>query len=112
MGIWTKKDKYVDLGEKLKKREERLENFKESMNEKPEVKTETQNTGGFFGGFFGRGTSSPEPTPTESESSEEKRKKLAKRLMDLTNRQEEQEKEIYRLKQRIEVLERKQRVGY
>ncbi len=39
---------------------------------------------------------------------EEKRKKLAKRLVDMTNRIEELDNKIYHLQQRLEVLEKKE----
>jgi hypothetical protein len=40
-------------------------------------------------------------------SGEERKKRLVKRLMDMTQKMEQQEKEIYQLQQRLEVLERK-----
>ncbi len=46
-----------------------------------------------------------------SESSDEKRKKLAKRLMDMTAKLEDISNQIYHLQQRIEVLERKSNVS-
>ena len=41
------------------------------------------------------------------ESAEEKRKKLAKRLMDMTSKMEDLNNQIYHLQQRVEVLEKK-----
>ena len=52
----------------------------------------------------------PNSTSTGSDSEEEpeeKRKKLAKRLMDITDRLEEVSNQIYHLQQRVEVLEKK-----
>lgn len=128
MGLFKKKsDGYVDLTEKLSREEAKLERFKASSmpettsdsvvdmtNQPVEEKQESQSSGGFFNFFGGASTasetqSSPEP---QVSGTEERKKKLSKIISDLTNRLEEQEKEIYHMKQRIEVLERKQRVGY
>lgn len=79
--------------------------------------TETTGSGsGFFGGFFGGGsgstnTSSTETTPalpgSESVNPDEKRRKLAKRLSDMTTKIEDLSNQIYHLQQRLEVVERK-----
>lgn len=105
MGFFKKEKGYVDLGEKLRKKEERVSNFKESIQEE---KTSEESSGGFFG-FFGGNAQASE---VQSDSQEDKRKKISEKLRELTSKIEEQENEIYRLKQRVEVLERKQRVGY
>ena len=113
MSIFKKKKPgYLDLGKKLARQEEKLESFKSNNFIEP-MQTENANDSqpsGFFGGFFG-GSSTAADVQTSS-TNDERREKLKKRLIDMTNRIEEQEKEIYNLKQRMEVLERKQRVGY
>jgi len=115
MGLFKrKKDNYVDLGEKLKKQEERIERFQNniSTNEGDIIKNvtpEPETQGGFMG-FFGSSaskTEEPEESPVE-----ERRKKLKSILNSLTDRLDEQEKEIYKLNQKLEVIERKQNVGY
>ncbi len=123
MGIWKKKEKgYVDLSEKMRKQQEKAESFRQNVSS-DETPVETvgsnnssQNSGGFFGGFFGGGSSSSSdtivPAETESANPEERKRKLAKRLIDMTKRMEDMENEIYQLKQKVEVLEHKQRVGY
>lgn len=59
--------------------------------------------------FFGSSNfNSEQNTPETLESSEEKRKKLAKRLVDMTNKLEELDNKIYHLQQRVEVLEKKE----
>ncbi len=61
--------------------------------------------------FFGSNQSSSVSSNSEDndlESPEEKRKKLAKRLVDMTNHIEELDNKIYHLQQRIEVLEKKE----
>jgi len=61
----------------------------------------------FFSDNFSKDSSSNNDF---SENSEEKRKRLAKRLVDMTNKLEELDNKIYHLQQRIEVLERKEGV--
>ena len=51
------------------------------------------------------------PVEEDSDSPEEKKKKFAKRLVDMTDRIEELSTQIYHLQQRIEVIEQKMRVG-
>lgn len=119
MGLFKKKkDGYVDLSEKLRKQEEKLKVFRanNSIGESSEISesiheptVEPVNQGGFMGFFGGSTTKAEEPGESPVE---EKRKKLKLILNGLTDRLDEQDKEIYRLKQKLEVIERKQNVGY
>ena len=119
MGLFKKKkDGYVDLGEKLRKQEEKIKSFRNnnSIGESSEISEsiheptpEPENQSGFMG-FFGSSTPAVEE-PIESQP-EERRKKLKSILNGLSDRLDEQDKEIYRLKQKLEVIERKQNVGY
>ncbi|NCO18242.1 hypothetical protein COT60_00645 [Candidatus Pacearchaeota archaeon CG09_land_8_20_14_0_10_30_9] len=115
MTIWKKKEKYVDLSDKMRKQQERIENFKLNMEEEPISKPSTQeNSGGFFSFFGGSGSASSAGTSEKSptENPEERRKKLTKIISDITTKMEDLENQIYHLKQRMEVLERKQKIGY
>ncbi len=102
MGIFRrKKSDILDLTERYptprKEQEIEVEN---SPSEK--------NTSGF--GFFSaiaNTASSQKDSSDVSESSDERRRRLAKRLMDITNRLEDLSNQIYRLQQRVELLERK-----
>ena len=47
-----------------------------------------------------------------SESIEEKRRKLAKRLIDMTNRIDDLSNQVYHLQQRLEVLEKKNKTEF
>ena len=48
MTIWRKKEKYIDLSERIRKQEEKLENFKEGMGKtNSQVPSENQSSGGF-----------------------------------------------------------------
>jgi len=117
MAMFGKKKDYVDLSEKMRRNQEKIDSFRDDVSVPTSTNTNASGSnsgGGFFGSFFGGGGSS-NPVPTESESpilDHEKKKKLAKRLMDMTSRIEDLENQIYQLKQKVEVLEHKQRVGY
>lgn len=123
MAIWKRKNDYVDLSNQMRKRQAQLNSFGTDSSEAP-IETISSNVGstqssssggGFFGGFFGGGqnTTPSEPAVSNSDiSSDERRKKLARRLMDMTSKIEDMENTIYKLNQRIEVLERKSRLDY
>lgn len=128
MKIFNKKKSpdYVDLTSQLEKHDKKKKAFipqktnseglvdltdhlpKEDSQPKSKTTEENSNSG-FFGFFSQQPKKEPE---TQTDSQEEKKKRLVKRILDLTNRMEEQEKEIYSLQQRLEVLERKQKLGY
>lgn len=61
----------------------------------------------FFGAPSTPAPSTEETTYGSTENADEKRRKLAKRLMDMTNKIEDLSNQIYHLQQRLEVLERK-----
>ncbi len=61
-------------------------------------------------GFFGSSSKSATPTSAETNEPDTKRK-LAKRLIDMTTKLEDISNQIYHLQQRIEVLERKNDVN-
>ena len=96
MGLFSRKDKVVDLTDKYHKDQEKIQEFKENLSE---AKSE-ENNFGFFGNF------QPTPQP-ESEDSEERKKKLAKRLMEITDKLEEVSNKLYHIEQRLELIERK-----
>ena len=122
MNLFKKKKKVLDLT-RYKKRfpkeepqEEEIKDLTQNSNSQP-APTNSANTGssgGFLGNFFGFGgsSSSAESAPqtvTESSSSdlEERRQKLVKRLTYMTDKLEELSNQIYKLQQRVELLERK-----
>jgi hypothetical protein len=116
MTIWKKKGSgYLDLSEKMKVRERRVQQMKENFNEpvqETEPESAKENQGGFFGNFFGGNVPAPTPAETSEDNPGERKRKLAKRLMDMTSKIEELENTIYKMNQRIEILEKKQRLGY
>ena len=88
MGLFGfgKKENVLDLAERYKRQKER-EQAKESSD-----------------GAASEGT---EEGMDVSDSPHEKKRKLAKRILDMTNRLEDLSNQIYHLQQRVEVLERK-----
>ncbi|MBU2053142.1 MAG: hypothetical protein ABIJ14_03435 [Nanoarchaeota archaeon] len=122
----SKKGKVIDLSERYRRQQERTERIREDMlqtrtpkpqsQESSESQTQSGVPGGMFSIFGG-------PVPivnqkTSSENSmdsptilEERRRKLTKRLIDMTGKIEELSNQIYHLQQRIEVLEKKAGAG-
>jgi hypothetical protein len=133
-----KKDRVVDLSGRLERHRERMRESA-SSNVKPdssgtldlssssnsygtssssessssEGSESSSSGGGFFGSFFSGGSSSSSnSTGIALSESEEKRKRLAKRIASMTEKIEELENEVFRLKQRMDVLEKRQRLDY
>ena len=109
-----KSDNILDLTERYRKQQENL-----VEKEAPAVESisSTDPTGGF--GIFGMTSSSVSTSDSSSNNYEDvsprddKRKKLIKRIMDMTEKMEDLSNQIYHLQQRIEVLEKKSSVrGY
>jgi hypothetical protein len=107
LGFGKRKD-VIDLGERYRRQKERSE---QRAAEQP---SESSSQEAFD--FLGQMAS----TASQSDSSEEvidvssgdgRRKKLAKRIMDMTSRLEDISNQVYHLQQRIEVLERKMNVN-
>jgi predicted RNase H-like nuclease (RuvC/YqgF family) len=128
-----KQDEYIDLDKHLSKQERKVQNIKSykasedgtvdltgqllENTSAPKIESQASNSkssqGGFFGSFFGatQPKDIPESTP-EPEPSETRKKKISEVIRKLSSRIEEQDNEIYKLKQRLEVLERKSRIDY
>ena len=137
MGLFGKnKNKTVDLTESMVRKKERLDTTKENLSPgsvSPQVSagssssTSPDSSGfGFLSNLASAGFSGSSDTSTGSgypgyvnqspagsysdsaaDSEEEKRRKLAKRLIDITNRLEDLSTQIYHLQQRVELLEKK-----
>ncbi len=102
MGLFGfgRKDKVLDLTEKYKRdiAQAEMKKAKECSG------AEGEGNGPFS--FF----DSPDATGTDSADSdtpEEKKRKLAKRIADMTDKMEDLNNQVYHLQQRLEVLERK-----
>jgi hypothetical protein len=107
-GFKRKRD-VLDLTEHYHKHQEKLDAMKEEAQESKE-----EPSSGMFGFLGNMASSASSSTSTNSEDYldtsgpiDEKRKRLAKRIMDMTAKLEELTNQIYHLEQRLEVLERK-----
>ena len=124
MKFFKRKNKILDLTKRYEKQQARAE---EIRSDELESSNSSGNAGGF--GFFGaiantvsQNNSNTNSSSDERENSEyvdissgidDKKRKLAKRLIDMTNKIEELSNQIYHLQQRIEVLEKRSGIsGY
>ena len=119
MGLFKRKERVIDWSEKYREEQK----FNEMMNKRKSSQlqetqptsitpeSETSNPFAFFGN---NPTSSSYSNESESSddseeglSVEERKRRLGKRLLDMTNKIEDLSNQIYHLQQRIEYLERK-----
>lgn len=113
MGLFgfSKKKDVLDLTERYKKQQEKLAQVQSESQESSQ--STSQNAFSFLGDLA---SSSNSETQSEEyvdvSGAEDKRKKLAKRLMDMTAKMEDLSNQIYHLQQRVELLEKKSSVGY
>lgn len=109
MGIFDRNKKgFVDLTDYHKKQQNRAEHIKANLSNEP--KQETQSSGGFFNMFGGANPASTASSVTTYDSDDdanEKKRRLAKRIGDMTDKLEELSNQLYHMQQRIEVIERK-----
>ena len=140
MGFF-KKNKVVDLTEDYHyERKKSKANIKDNLSDTSSTQTpvssssQTQESslGGFFGNFFGSSSSSTPSSSgtsdnlsssnnsynnsglnssTDSLDAEEKRRRLALRLKNMTDRIEDLSTQLYQLQQRMEVVEKKLNSG-
>jgi len=119
MGFFKRRDKIIDLTKGYEPRVIRRDNSVRDLSNNSSEQSQESSSGGFFN-FFGNtnvANSSPGNAPSESYDSNEsldaseKRRRLAKRLKDMTDKVEDLSNQIYLLQQRIEVLEQKTRTG-
>lgn len=92
-----KKERVLDLTERYKKQQAKANQVKDAEQE-----TASQNSLGFLGNFAQVGQSN-----SQEDLGDDRKRKLAKRLMELTSKMEDLSNQIYHLQQRVEVLEKK-----
>jgi Txe/YoeB family toxin of Txe-Axe toxin-antitoxin module len=109
MGLFgKKKEKIVDWSGNYKIQEKRA----------ADNKKEKSSSGLGFLGDMANGTSSSNNISWDNDSQksqdyvQEKKQKLTRRLLDMTSKMEDLSNQIYHLKQRIEVLEKKLRISF
>jgi hypothetical protein len=103
---FKKKDNVLDLTEKYKKQLEAKTNAESNLETTP---SQSESSGL---NFFGSMASSVKEAGPSEENIEvlgdgDRKRKLAKRLIDMTSKIEDLSNQIYHLQQRLEVLERK-----
>ncbi len=95
----------IDLGERYRRQKEKEEIAAESSEN---VQGSSGSAFDFLGGLAsGSKQESSQSEVMDVSSGEDRKKRLAKRLVEMTNRLEDLSNQIYHLQQRIEVLERK-----
>ena len=104
MGLFGfgKKDKILDLTENYKRQMEKAEKVRASQKN-----SSTSSTAGPFSFFDSAATADSSNDAADLSSGEEKKKRLAKRILEMTEKVEDLGNQIYHLQQRLEVLERK-----
>jgi len=119
MGLFTRKKEVLDLTDRYFRQQERLKAIQDSQSQSglispPATATSQESSFGFFGSMANVGASNTTPSSNSDETmilgmdnTEDKRKKLAKRILDMTTRIEDMSNQIYHMQQRLEVLERK-----
>lgn len=117
MGWFKKRNDVIDLGERYRKQQQRLKELKEETEQQSASDSVQQSAPSGIGIFGMSNSTTVSSTPVTSSSDEgvvdlsggadEKRRRLAKRLMDMTDKIEDLNNQIYHLQQRIEVLEQK-----
>lgn len=113
MGWFGKKEKFVDLSEGYRPRER-------MPTRTSAVKRESSSSDiGFLGNLASSNSKSSSSSDISWDSDnatpdyhKEKKIKLVKRFLDMTNKIEDLSNQIYHLKQRIELLEKKMKIGY
>lgn len=116
MGFFNRKDKVIDLSEGYHTDRKALEMIKARQTEQSSQSVQSKpasdvSDGLLFLGGYPNSNTTVDDAFDSSISVEERKKKLAKRLADMTNRIEDLSTQIYHLQQRVELLERKGSLG-
>jgi len=110
-----KRNEVLDLTGRYRRQQEKKEGTEELLNNSSSQNEDVSGLG-FFGAIANTASSSQDnsiQTYGSFDDAEEKKRRLSKRLMDMTEKIEELSNQIYHLQQRIELLERKAGVrGY
>ncbi len=108
MGLFgNKKEKIVDWSEGYKMPKKRI----------PSRSSDSSSNIGFLGNLANSNSDSSEEVSWDNDSPvqedyKEKKTKLAKRLLEMTGKIEDLSNQIYHLKQRIELLEKKLKISF
>jgi len=99
-----KKDRVLDLTERYKKQQAKAIQIKDTVKEVSQQPQDSssQNSLGFLRDFAQVGSFN-----SQEDSGDERKRKLAKRFVEMTSKMEDLSNQIYHLQQRVEVLEKK-----
>ena len=117
MGLFRKKAKVIDLSERLRSKQEKIDNLKKELRgESPKSASNlirSDSEGSFFSFLGNSNKTAGSDNSSENRGdvdSEDKKRKLAKRLADITTRLEEVSNSIYKIEQRLELIEKKMNI--
>lgn len=123
MGIFNRKKKVLDLSEHYRKQQEKIDSIRAeqgSFSSQSSSESSSSSEAAPFP-FFANDSSTSSSTENScpalgssnsySNDSDEKRRKLLKRLADMTEKIENLSNQIYHLEQRLEVVEKKSNVS-
>ena len=115
MGMFRKRDRIIDLTERYKKEQAQANEIKQEIKEEKSSNPFSLVKEGAFS-IFGGATPSPQPQTLPDKvdldlNPEERKRKLAKRLADMSTKLEDLSNQIYHLTQRIEVIEKKMSIN-
>jgi hypothetical protein len=117
MGFFSRKDKIVDLTDEYRDTRKKKSNVEDAISDSHSQSQESS-SGGFSNFFDSSNVHSPssqssggnfDPETGKPLDADEKKRRLARRLKDMTDRIEEQSNQIYQMQQRIELLEKRVR---
>lgn len=119
MGFFGRRDKIVDLTERYKSQQRQVEDIKREMAESKSSKDPMSLVSSGAFSIFGTGNPSATVQTVSSSTSdnlelgdaEERRKRLAKRLVDMTTKIEDLSNQIYHLQQRLDVIEKRMNIN-
>ncbi|VVB82997.1 Uncharacterised protein [uncultured archaeon] len=108
MGLFGKRDKFVDLSEGYS----RKSSMRKTARPTPQVEEDN-----FLGSIANSNTSTSSEVSWDNDSPQQetfpdKKQKLAKRLFDMTEKMEDLSNQVYHLKQRVELLEKKLKINF
>lgn len=109
----------IDLGERYKKQQARIKEMQSDSDSNVSSSDSSSSGLGGFGVFSSMASANSSSSDSSDSGSyvdvslqtDDKKRKLAKRLMDMTDKMEDLNNQIYHLQQRIEVLERRAGTG-
>jgi len=100
-----RREQVVDLTEGYKRQQAKV------AEKKAEAQNEQKSAFGFFGNFnmdtLSDASSSESQPESENLTEDEKRRRLARRFLNITNKLEDLGNQIYHLQQRVDLLEKK-----